>query len=185
MRGGESFCVFYSYNPPKSQRNWINKEVLEDDSSRVVHHSTYLTVPKEWLGEQFIPFTAFILYHHTALKHHIRRWFLICRHQPCSHKYLLCHSAVFNLYRIYMIFSGMTCRTHTHLRYIIKTIAYVYGKLSCHCYILCREYNLISFFSLPDPGTHAEHGRQFRNQAMSGFCYILSQIGRASCRERV
>lgn len=54
MRGGESFCVFYSYNPPKSQRNWINKEVLEDDSSRVVHHSTYLTVPKEWLGEQFI-----------------------------------------------------------------------------------------------------------------------------------
>ena len=54
MRGCESFCVFYSYNPPKSQRNWINKEVLEDDSSRVVHHSTYLTVPKEWLGEQFI-----------------------------------------------------------------------------------------------------------------------------------
>ena len=54
MRGGESFCVFYSYNPPKSQRNWINKEVLEDDPSRVIHHSTYLTVPPEWLGEQFI-----------------------------------------------------------------------------------------------------------------------------------
>lgn len=54
MRGGESFCVFYSYNPPKSQRNWINKEVLEDNPDRVVHHSTYLTVPKEWLGEQFI-----------------------------------------------------------------------------------------------------------------------------------
>ena len=54
MRGGESFCVFYSYNPPKSQRNWINKEVLEDNPGRVVHHSTYLTVPPEWLGEQFI-----------------------------------------------------------------------------------------------------------------------------------
>ena len=54
MRGGEDFCVFYSYNPPKSQRNWINKEVLEDNPDRVVHHSTYLTVPKEWLGEQFI-----------------------------------------------------------------------------------------------------------------------------------
>lgn len=54
MRGGESFCVFYSYNPPKSQRNWINKEVLEDNPDRVVHHSTYLTVPSDWLGEQFI-----------------------------------------------------------------------------------------------------------------------------------
>ena len=54
MRGGESFCVFYSYNPPKSQRNWVNKEVLEDNPDRVVHHSTYLTVPPDWLGAQFI-----------------------------------------------------------------------------------------------------------------------------------
>lgn len=53
MRGGESFCVFYSYNPPKSQRNWVNTEVLLLQETRVVHHSTYLTVPKKWLGEQF------------------------------------------------------------------------------------------------------------------------------------
>ncbi|MGE4214132.1 MAG: PBSX family phage terminase large subunit [Anaerotignaceae bacterium] len=53
MRGGESFCVFYSYNPPKSQRNWVNEEMLQDRKDRIVHHSTYLTVPKEWLGEQF------------------------------------------------------------------------------------------------------------------------------------
>lgn len=53
MRGGESFCVFYSYNPPKSQRNWVNTEVLLPQETRVVHHSTYLTVPKKWLGEQF------------------------------------------------------------------------------------------------------------------------------------
>jgi Phage terminase large subunit len=53
MRGGESFCVFYSYNPPKSQRNWVNEEMLKDRKDRIVHHSTYLTVPKDWLGEQF------------------------------------------------------------------------------------------------------------------------------------
>ena len=53
MRGGESFCVFYSYNPPQSQRNWVNSEVLVNQDTRLVHHSTYLTVPKKWLGEQF------------------------------------------------------------------------------------------------------------------------------------
>ncbi len=54
MRGGPKFLVFYSFNPPESQRNWTNMEVLDERSDKVVHHSTYLTVPKEWLGEQFI-----------------------------------------------------------------------------------------------------------------------------------
>lgn len=54
MRGGEKFDVFYSYNPPKSQRNWVNNEVLEVRVDRVVHHSDYTTVPRAWLGEQFI-----------------------------------------------------------------------------------------------------------------------------------
>ena len=53
MRGGEKFFAFYSFNPPQSQRNWVNKEVLEERNDRIVHHSTYLTVPHEWLGEQF------------------------------------------------------------------------------------------------------------------------------------
>lgn len=53
MRGGESFCVFYSYNPPQSQRNWVNAEVLKERKDRLVHHSTYLQVPRHWLGEQF------------------------------------------------------------------------------------------------------------------------------------
>ena len=53
LRGGESFCVFYSYNPPQSQRNWVNEEILQQREDRFVHHSTYLTVPREWLGEQF------------------------------------------------------------------------------------------------------------------------------------
>ncbi len=54
MRGGDKFFVFYSLNPPKSQRSWTNKEMLEERPDKLVHHSTYLTVPADWLGEQFI-----------------------------------------------------------------------------------------------------------------------------------
>lgn len=53
MRGGETFAVFYTYNPPKSQRNWVNSEVLIPQKSKLVHHSTYLDVPHEWLGSEF------------------------------------------------------------------------------------------------------------------------------------
>ncbi|MDP4109603.1 MAG: phage terminase large subunit [Bacillota bacterium] len=53
VRGGESFTVFYSYNPPKSQRSWVNDPVQWDRPDTVTHESTYLTVPREWLGEQF------------------------------------------------------------------------------------------------------------------------------------
>ena len=54
MRGGDRFVVFYSFNPPKSQRNWVNKEMLEERKDKLIHHSTYLTVSRDWLGEQFI-----------------------------------------------------------------------------------------------------------------------------------
>ena len=54
MRGGEKFVVFYSFNPPASQRNWCNEEVLEERKDKIVHHSDYRNVPREWLGEQFI-----------------------------------------------------------------------------------------------------------------------------------
>ncbi|NJI82799.1 hypothetical protein GSQ54_22380, partial [Clostridioides difficile] len=29
LRGGNTYNVFYSFNPPESQRNWANMEVLE------------------------------------------------------------------------------------------------------------------------------------------------------------
>ena len=54
LRGGSRFTVFYTYNPPKSQRSWVNAEVLTEQTDKLVHHSTYLSVPEEWLGEQFI-----------------------------------------------------------------------------------------------------------------------------------
>lgn len=54
LRGGETFTVFYTFNPPKSQRNWINSEVLVPQDDKIVHHSDYRSVPAEWLGEQFL-----------------------------------------------------------------------------------------------------------------------------------
>ncbi len=53
MRGGKAFFVFYTYNPPKSKRSWVNEEVLRDRNDRLIHHSSFLGVPRQWLGEQF------------------------------------------------------------------------------------------------------------------------------------
>ncbi len=54
LRGGDKYWVFYSFNPPKSRNNWVNEEVMFDRVDRIVHQSTYLDVPRSWLGEQFI-----------------------------------------------------------------------------------------------------------------------------------
>lgn len=54
LRGGRVFCCFYSYNPPKSLRNWVNSEALTEQTGRIVHTSDYRTVPPEWLGEEFL-----------------------------------------------------------------------------------------------------------------------------------
>lgn len=53
IRGGENFRIFYSYNPPLVRQNWVNFEAEIHIPTRLVHHSTYLDVPKEWLGSQF------------------------------------------------------------------------------------------------------------------------------------
>ena len=54
LRGGPHFCVFYSFNPPESQRNWVNREVQTQRDDKVVLHTTYLQAPKEWIGEQML-----------------------------------------------------------------------------------------------------------------------------------
>lgn len=56
MRGGSRFDIFYSYNPPKSQTNWINREVETQKLRRdtLVHHSDYRSVPPIWLGDPFL-----------------------------------------------------------------------------------------------------------------------------------
>jgi len=54
MRGGDRFNVFYSYNPPKSVHSWINSEILMKRKDRMILHTNYRDMPKEWLGKQFI-----------------------------------------------------------------------------------------------------------------------------------
>lgn len=54
LRGGSTYWVLGTYNPPKSQNNWVNEEILVDDPDRLVYPTTYLSVPKSWLGEQFL-----------------------------------------------------------------------------------------------------------------------------------
>ena len=54
QRGVEHSVTFFSYNPPVSASNWINAEVLLPRPGRLVHHSSYLDLPREWLGGGFI-----------------------------------------------------------------------------------------------------------------------------------
>ncbi|WP_288531549.1 PBSX family phage terminase large subunit [uncultured Secundilactobacillus sp.] len=55
-RGGSDIITFYSYNPPASVNSWVNQAALEqglrDDT--LVHSSDYLTVPRNWLGKEFL-----------------------------------------------------------------------------------------------------------------------------------
>lgn len=54
LRGVDQAFTIYSYNPPRSAQSWVNDEGLKVIDSRLVHHSTYLDVPPEWLGDAFI-----------------------------------------------------------------------------------------------------------------------------------
>ena len=57
-RGGQIFWDFRSFNPPISKNNWAN-ELVEDyelypKKNTLIVRSTYLEVPQEWLGQEFI-----------------------------------------------------------------------------------------------------------------------------------
>nr|DAO53141.1 MAG TPA: terminase large subunit [Caudoviricetes sp.] len=54
LRGGDESYDFSSYNPPKSKSNWVNKIKLKPNPKRVIHRSSYLEAPAEWLGQKFI-----------------------------------------------------------------------------------------------------------------------------------
>lgn len=53
VRGGNDFIVFRVYNTPKSSRHFINIEKKKPKKDRLVHRSTYLDVPVDWLGPKF------------------------------------------------------------------------------------------------------------------------------------
>lgn len=54
MRGGSKFYLFESYNPPSAKRHWCNTDARTPKKDRVVFHTTYLDIPREWLGEAIL-----------------------------------------------------------------------------------------------------------------------------------
>ena len=54
FRGGPFSLTLKSFNPPAMSRNWANRYALEHKPGKLVHHSTYLEVPPEWLGPRFL-----------------------------------------------------------------------------------------------------------------------------------
>ena len=57
MRGGDKYWDFRTFNPPISKNNWANMYVEKAESyskPTLVVRNTYLDVPADWLGEQFI-----------------------------------------------------------------------------------------------------------------------------------
>ena len=56
MRGGEIFWDFRSFNPPISKNNWANEytDIAEGRDNTLIVRNTYMDVPEEWLGQEFI-----------------------------------------------------------------------------------------------------------------------------------
>ena len=57
MRGGSVYWDFRTFNPPISKNNWANmyaEKAYKRSASTLVVRNTYLDVPSDWLGEQFI-----------------------------------------------------------------------------------------------------------------------------------
>lgn len=54
--GHMEYMTILTYNPPKSQFDWINKEAKlgATKKSRLTHKSTYLTMPTRWLGRKVL-----------------------------------------------------------------------------------------------------------------------------------
>lgn len=53
VRGGEDFIVIRVYNTPASSLHFVNIEKKIPKKDRLIHRSTYLDVPKKWLGQKF------------------------------------------------------------------------------------------------------------------------------------
>lgn len=60
LRGGNVAIEFKTFNPPKSAQNWANLYCKVDKPGQMIHHSTYLEVPPEWLGERFLNDAAYL-----------------------------------------------------------------------------------------------------------------------------
>ena len=54
LRGGDSFCVMRSFNPPISRVNWANVFCDMPDERSLNLLTNYTQIPSEWLGQTFI-----------------------------------------------------------------------------------------------------------------------------------
>ena len=53
--GDQEYLTILTYNPPKSNHDWINIEARNTSKkTRFTHKSTYLTMPKSWLGAKIL-----------------------------------------------------------------------------------------------------------------------------------
>ena len=53
LRGSDGGRVIGTCNPPRSPSHWLNRMLLKPADGRLIHFSTYLDVPRGWLGESF------------------------------------------------------------------------------------------------------------------------------------
>lgn len=53
LRGGDSFCVLRSFNPPISRANWANTYIERPDERSITLLTNYLQIPVGWLGQSF------------------------------------------------------------------------------------------------------------------------------------
>lgn len=54
LRGGPLAYEFKTFNPPQSISNWANQYCMRSKPGQLIHHSTYLTTPHDWLGDRFL-----------------------------------------------------------------------------------------------------------------------------------
>ncbi|MBO7385033.1 MAG: PBSX family phage terminase large subunit [Clostridia bacterium] len=53
LRGSDRGVLIGTFNPPRTASHWINAACLEQRPARLIKHSTYLDMPRAWLGERF------------------------------------------------------------------------------------------------------------------------------------
>jgi len=54
LRGGDVGYQFKTWNTPRTKAHWVNKWIAVPKEKRYHHKSTYINVPKEWLGQIFL-----------------------------------------------------------------------------------------------------------------------------------
>lgn len=53
LRGGDKAYRFETWNTPRTANHWVHKYIAVPKEKRYHNKSTYLTVPREWLGQIF------------------------------------------------------------------------------------------------------------------------------------